>query len=306
MGYTPDMHSIDRKWSDLAEGYRDMQASKTKLEAETGEAVSAGAREQYVKELSEWQKKRRIFFGLAAVAVVSIIGLCLTAFFFRDVACVIIYWALLVAVILVTLAVAGRQYVAQMVSGKPVLRREGARQRNWRSAGGGRWNPHCRRGRQRAAAEELCDVLSKWLPETTIARCLADDELICMGAGGMWLFIVADRNGRTKKEEGSWGKKLRGGFWGRRKPSEDGTQATGPEGRWWSFKKKVIEKALPKGFPAETLVRGGVVEGQGRVKAGGGTIPHGGAKGWAGRMREAPEVEGFSAETQLEMLDRLP
>ena len=56
-------------------------------------------------------------------------------------------------------------------------------------------------------------------------------------------------------------------------------------------------------------MRGGVVVGQGRVKADkkarGGTTWHGGAKAWAGRMREAPEVKGFSAETQLEMLDAL-
>ena len=75
---------------------------------------------QFRKELTEWQKKRRIFFALVAVAPLSIIALCLTSFYFRDVACVIIYWALLVVIILVTLAVAGRQYIREMVNGKPV------------------------------------------------------------------------------------------------------------------------------------------------------------------------------------------
>ena len=184
MGYTPGMHSIDRKWSDLAEGYREMQASKTKLEAEFGGQVSAGAREQYVKELSEWQKKRRIFFGLAAVAAVSIIGLCLTSFFFRDVACVIIYWALLVAVILVTLAVAGRQYVAQMVSGKPVLKEGGGpaaelEERWWRSL-----EPKLQEGEEKSAAEELSDLLSKWVPETYIAQMPGGRRTDLHGSGG--------------------------------------------------------------------------------------------------------------------------
>ncbi len=116
----PAMHSIDRKWTDLATGYQAIQSFKTKLTAEFGRAVRVGHKQQFRKELTEWQKKRRIFFALVAVAPLSIIALCLTSFYFRDVACVIIYWALLVLIILVTLAVAGRQYIREMVNGKPV------------------------------------------------------------------------------------------------------------------------------------------------------------------------------------------
>lgn len=119
-GYTPAMHSIDRKWTDLAAGYQAIQSFKTKLTAEFGRAVRVGHKQQLRKELTEWQKKRRVFLALVAVAPLSIIALCLTAYYFRDVACVIIYWAVMVLIILVTLAVAGRQYIREMVNGKPV------------------------------------------------------------------------------------------------------------------------------------------------------------------------------------------
>src|SRR5450756_2272721 len=108
------MHSIDRKWTDLAAGYQAIQSFKTKLTSEFGRAVQVGHKQRFRKELTEWQKKRRVFFALVAVAPLSIIALCLTAFYFRDVACVIVYWAVLVLIILVTLAVAGRQYIHEL------------------------------------------------------------------------------------------------------------------------------------------------------------------------------------------------
>lgn len=119
-GYTAAMHSIDRKWTDLAAGYQAIQSFKTKLTGEFGRAVQVGHKQLFRKQLTEWQKKRRIFFALVGIATLSIVGLCLTSFYFHDVACVIIYWAVLVLIILVTLAVAGRQYIHEMVNGKPV------------------------------------------------------------------------------------------------------------------------------------------------------------------------------------------
>jgi small-conductance mechanosensitive channel len=100
------MHIIDREWSYLAAGYQAIQSLQTRLESEFGRAVQAGHKEKFRREISEWEKKRRVLFALAAIAPLSIITLCLAAYYFREVACVIVYWVILVLIILVTLAVA--------------------------------------------------------------------------------------------------------------------------------------------------------------------------------------------------------
>ena len=55
-------------------------------------------------------------FALAAIAPLSILTLCLTAFYFREVACMIVYWVVVVQTILITLAVAGRSYIHEAVN----------------------------------------------------------------------------------------------------------------------------------------------------------------------------------------------
>ena len=114
------MHILDRKWPDLAAGYQAIQSFQAKMTTEFGRAVQVGHKLQFRKDLAEWQKKRRVFFALAAIALLSIIALCVSAYYLRDLSCVIVYWAVLVVIILVTLAVAGRQYIREMVNGKPV------------------------------------------------------------------------------------------------------------------------------------------------------------------------------------------
>lgn len=74
------MHIIDCQWTELAAGYQAVQALQTRLEAEFGRAIQAGHKQKFRRELTEWQKKRRVFFALAAIAPLSILTLFLTAF----------------------------------------------------------------------------------------------------------------------------------------------------------------------------------------------------------------------------------
>ena len=111
--------------ADLSAAYKALQAYKTKLAGEFGPALQAVEQTRLERELNEWRKKRRIFFALLTLAPLSVVALCLAAFYFRELACVIVYWALLVGFILVTLAVAGRQVIREMVNGRPAAAAEG-------------------------------------------------------------------------------------------------------------------------------------------------------------------------------------
>src|SRR5512146_2592303 len=97
------MRVIDRKWTELAAGYQAIQAFQSRLKYEFTRAVEIGYQQQYSRDMNSWKKKRRVFFAFVALAPISIVGLCLSAYFFRETACVSIYWAVLVVIILVTL-----------------------------------------------------------------------------------------------------------------------------------------------------------------------------------------------------------
>jgi len=205
-GYTPAMHSIDRKWTDLTAGYQAIQSFNTKLTGEFGRAVRVGHKLQFRKELTEWQKKRRVFFALAAVAPLSIIALCVTSFYFRDVACVIVYWAVLVLIILVTLAVAGRQYIREMVNGKPVpqpveglvVDLEG---RWWESLSPQKLAVE-KAGEK--GEEDFLTLLARSLPDSYSAQHLSVRDVLLLGPAGIWVFKVEHWSGTIVKQEGAW------------------------------------------------------------------------------------------------------
>ena len=307
------MHRIDRKWVDLFAGYQDIQSYKTKLAAEFGRAVRVGHKLQYRRELTEWQKKRRVFFALVAAAPLSIITLCLTSFYFRDVSCVIVYWALLVLIILVTLAVAGRQYIREMVKGKPVPQ----------PADGllvdleGRWweslSPQ-ELGVVMSARDGRTDfypLLSRSLPDDYSFRYFTDSEIILVGSSGIWLFKDVNWSGSMVKQGGTWTQivTLRDKLG--RKRNEEKTQSPGPDDQWLHWKQEVIKKiasALPDRAWILDLVQGGVVFSHPKVKLEkkriqGTLASYGRSSAWAGRIRSAPTVEEFTQEVQLEILD---
>jgi hypothetical protein len=309
------MHTIDRKWIDLSAGYEVIQTNETKLTAEFGRAVRVGHKLQFRKDLSDWQKKRRVFFALVVVALLSIIGLCLTAFYLRDVACVIIYWALLVLIILVTLAVAGRQYILEMVNGKPVPQ----------PAKGlvvdleGRWW-------ESLSPQELVDKKAgqkKWvdfqallahsLPDLFSVRTLSDTDILLLGPSGIWIFKVENWSGTIVKQEGTWKQimTVRDKLW--RKQYEEKTYEPGPDYQWLRLKQEVVIKLvnnLPEQVRTQYSIHGGVAFSHPKVSLDkkrilGNTASYGLPKAWVERILRTPAVEGFTQEMQLEILDVL-
>ena len=314
-GYTPPMHLVDPKWTGLAAGYQAILLFQARLTAEFGRAVRVGHEQQFRKELAEWQKKRRIFFALLVIAPLSITALCLTAIYFRDVACVIIYWAVLVVFILGTLAVAGWPYVHEMVSGKPVPPPGGELmvdlEARW-------WDSLQPREPQVKKVGEKGDVdfagwLSESLPDTFSALIRPEDEVLILGPSGIWLFIVESWTGRVIKETGTWKQiwVVREKPWNKR--LDEKTQEAGPDDRWLQQKNE-IEKRLKDHFHEQAwlggMTHGGVVFSHPKVnldkeRIRGNTAAYGRPKAWVERILGSPPMDGLTQEIQLEILDVL-
>ena len=316
------MHILDRKWPDLATGYQTMRSFQVKMTTEFGRAVQVGHKLEFHKDLAEWQKKRRVFFALAAIALLSIIALCVSAYYLRDLSCVIVYWAVLVVIILVTLAVAGRQYIREMVNGRPVAKSgEGPADLE------GRWWVSLAPGEPAAAKPsdqgggDFLAQLARSLPDTHLAVCNSlapeqqapDSEVLLLGPGGIWLFEVRPWSGTILKQEGIWKQvqthrvKLGG------KGDEESSYDPGPDDRWLQEKQEII-KTLENRFPQQPwthdLVQGGVVfshpkAGVDKKRIRGNTAAYGRARAWVKRVQRAPAREVFPLEMQLEILDAL-
>ena len=313
--YTPAMHSIDRKWTDLVAGYQAIQSFKTKLTAEFGRAVRVGHKQQFRKDLTEWQQKRRIFFALVAVAPLSIIVLCLTAYYFRDVACVITYWAVLVLIILVTLAVAGRQYIREMVNGKPlpqpvdgpVVDLEG----HWWESLSSQELAVEKAGKK--GGVDFLTLLARYLPDPYSAQSISDADVLLLGPSGIWIFKVKYWSGTIVKQEGAWKQiqTMRDKLG--RKRREEKTHEPGPDDQWLQQKQefvKTLENHLPERAWILSLIQGGVVFSHPKAdldkkRIQGNTASYGLPKAWAERIHRAPSVDGFTQEIQLEILDVL-
>jgi len=307
------MHNIDSKWTDLAAGYQAIQSFKTKLTAEYGRAVRVGHKQLLRKELIEWQMKRRLFFALMVIAPLSIIALCLTAFYFRDVACVIIYWAVLVLIILVTLAVAGRQYIREMMEGKPVqqlvegleLDLEG---RWWKSL-----SPEdltVKKAGKRRETDFLA-LLARSLPDLYIAQLLSNIDVLLLGTSGIWILKVEHWSGTVVKQEEIWKQleTVRDKFG--RKRLDEKINESGPDDQWLRYKNEIVKKLeenMPEQIWTLSLIQGGVVFSHpkvnlDKVRIQGITASYGLPNAWIERIRHAPAVDGFTLETQLEILD---
>ncbi len=315
------MHSIDRKWVDLAEGLQAVRLYQVKLAGEFGRAVKAGHKVRFHRELSEWRRKRRMFVALAVVAPLSILTLCLTAFYYREVACVIVYWALLVVAILVTLAVAGRQYIREMVDGEPVRAGEDGlivdlEGRWWESLsaqeGAVVLDPKSRpKGKKKS--EDLPVALARLLPDTYAALPMGESFLLLTGPGGIWLLKEEQWSGMIRKEEGRWKQAvaMRGKFLRRR--IEETPFETSPDEQWLERKEGLrgaLERSLPGRAWTVRLLQGGVVFShpkavleKERIK--GNRAAYGPVRAWSERMLHSAPVEGFTVDMQLEILEAL-
>jgi hypothetical protein len=317
------MHILDCKWTDLAAGYQVVQSFQTKLTTEFGRAVQVGHKQRFRKELTEWHKKRRVFFALVAMAPLSIITLCMSAFYLRDMTCVIVYWAVLVVTILVTLAVAGRQYIREMVNGRPVQQAA----EGWVVDLEGRWWDSLvpeEKAVEKAGNQGKNDflvLLARSLPDTYLAvrsplapnQETPDPDALLLGPSGIWLFEVNPWNGMVLKQDGIWKQiqiirdKLG------RKRNEEKVFGLGPDDRWLQQKQKIAQ-TLKKLFPEQAwtleLIQGGVafshpkaILDKNRIQDN--TAAYGSAKAWVERIRRAPEMDGFTLEMQLKILDAL-
>lgn len=306
------MRVIDRKWTSLAEGYRAVLELQEKLEAEFGAALQAGRERRYHRVLMEWQKKRRIFIALAVFAPLSMITLCVTAYYFRSVACVIIYWAVVVLVILVTLSFALRQYLVEVVAGRPQAEKEiepmtDLEQRWWKhlapAAGkaekAGRWG-----------MEDFLSLLGRSLQDEHVAVPLSENGLLLAGPSGIWIFEVVGWNGRVEKEQGIW-RQFPGGMRG--KSDGEIVHPAAPDEAWLRLKQNLrlaIEQRLPQRAWMLAHIQGGVAFTHPQVRLMKARIlessaSYGPARLWVERVAAAPAVEGFTLEMRLEVLDAL-
>jgi hypothetical protein len=316
--YTLSMRSIDPQWTDLSAGYETIQALQGRLEKEFGRAVKIGHERRFRHELTEWQKKRRIFFALAAFAPLSLIGLCASAYYFREVACVIVYWAVVVLTILVTLAVAGRNYIREAVN-RPEPKHGEALEVDLE----GRWweglSPKStslvkKNGDEGAGFAALLksSLNNTYLTMGAISK-QDGQELLLLGPSGIWVFVIRDWKGTVVKQEGVWHfLKTFHDRWGRKR-IEDQVIEKGPDDDWLRRKGQIlkeIEAQLPEPVGTRDLVQGGVVFTHpgvvlDKTRIQGNSAAYGPARAWVERLGRSGPVAGFTPVLQLKVMDLL-
>ncbi len=304
--YTRSMRVIDRKWTELAAGYQAVQSLKARVESEFGRAIEVGYHQQYRRDVVAWRKKRRVFISFAVIAPLSIVGLCLSAYYFRDVACVILYWVLVVLVILVTLGVAARSYIVEMMN-RPKMGPGGplplSLEERWWAA----LAPQelaLRRGAGKAGLDFL-EVLSD-LPDTYLARrgppVEGEASLFVFGPSGPWIFTTRDWGGDVIRQDGLW-KQVH-------KKGEPVMYAQPPDAQWVRLREQ-LTGILNERYPQwGGSIQGGAVFLDPKIRLQkeliqGNSAAYGLARAWAARLRQAPADDSFTAHMQFELLDAL-
>ncbi len=312
------MHIIDPRWTDLAAGYRAVLAGQARLEKEFGRAVRVGRERKFRKELTDWQKKRRVFIALAIIAPLSVVGLCLAAYFFRDVACVIVYWIMVVLIILVALAVAGRNFLREMANRPERERVEGlAVDLEWRW-----WNSLAPKEIQAVKVKKVLQSPPDFLASlqsyplegyASLRRPPDASEAVLVGPSGIWAFQVRTWDGTIAKQGGTWRlvRTVRDRLG--RKKAEETVHTPGPDEEWLAWKKRllqVLQERLPQAARTPDLLQGGVafsfpgaVLDKNRIQ--GNTAAYGPVGAWAQRIRKSPLQEDFPPEVQLQALEAL-
>jgi len=308
------MRIIDRKWTDLALGYQAIQALQPRLESEFGRAVEVGYRQKYRRELNDWQKKRRIFFALIVLAPLSIIALCVTAYYYREVACVLAWWLVTVVVVFITLGVAGWSFIRQMVGGRPTPQRA----RVAASLGDRWWNSLSPKSltiekRSDRGEVDFLTTLDRLLTDEWLAvrdlfassPALSESGILLLGPAGIWILEIRHWKGDIVKQDGTW-KQVHG----KRKET---IQKQAPDDQWVRQRDEISETIrvhLPHLAWAASLLQGGVVFSHPRAKLDKTLIlennaPYGLAKAWLERLGQSPKDERLTLEARLEILDAL-
>lgn len=304
------MRLIDPHWSGLAEGYQTVQTLQGKLEAEFGRAVQVSQHRRFQRELSDWQRKRRMLIALAVLAPLALATLCVAAFFLKEMACVIVYWVFVVAVILVALAVAGRQYIQQAAGRQPEPDQAasgvtGLEDLWWQALG-----PAIPPPAPRHAPPSFLARAAAVLTNETLALAPGPGAepagLLLVCACGIWLFQVRSWEGRIGKTAEGWLITSKGG---RKKGLP--AQPPDPDGRWIEDR-KLLEACLTDILPelpgAAGLIQGGVIFSHPRAAPDRAAIQdsrcsYGSARAWLARLRDTPAVEAFPVAMRLKVLE---
>ncbi|MBN2388404.1 MAG: NERD domain-containing protein [Anaerolineales bacterium] len=322
------MRIIDPQWIRLAEGYQDLQILQDRLEVEFGRALQVGQKRKHRREMTEWQRKRLIFFVTAVLAVLALIALCVSTFFFRDALCVLAWWTMTVLCILVATGVALRAYIREMVSGRPALRSVrvdtyGLAKKWWASLA-----PR-EASLVTTAAGQFADfltLLNRLLPDSwlTVSGLPASGQgpgnldLLLVGPSGIWLLAVKSWPGTIFKQHGVW-KQVQAarGKMGKKQTKETVIEPP-PDDEWLDLAREIVrtlQQALPPGIlpsdldPAD-LVQGGLVfahPGVQVTKANiqGHTAAYGLPDPWLERLRTTKPLVGFSLPVRMQVLDAL-
>jgi hypothetical protein len=309
------MYILDRKWSDLSAAYQSARGLQARLETEFGRALRTGYKIKYRRELTEWQKKRRIFWTMAALAPLSVIGLCVASFYFREVACVIVYWALLVAIILVTLAVAGRQFIREAVAGRPVETKVDRvafdlERRWWEQLAPTLTAAPVKKSKDVPPADFL-SLVGRSLPAGGVCMpgLYTQDTLLVLAPSGMWLFETRSWAGTLRRQEGVWKQVVSG----KRKQVSEVVLDPAPDEAWVRRRAALLQvlATLPQQYAwAGDHLQGGVVFTHpqavpDKANLTGNSAPYGSAGAWLKRLHETLPVEGFTLELRLALLDAL-
>jgi hypothetical protein len=295
------MRTIDPKWTELAEGYRTVQNLEARLEREFGRALEAGYRQTYLRKLEEWQRKKRVFFALLALAPLSIFTLCLAAVKIKDVACVLVYWAVLIVIILVTLVLSGWGFIKDATN-RPQMDMHPVKTafleaRWWESLS--LWE-ETQKNRKKVEKQDFIRLLAHDLSDEFVAG-----GGLVLGESGMWLFVTRDWQGAIGRDEGGW-KSLR-------KKRSTVFPGQAPDLEWMEKKKNLvatITERLPQAAWAAEKTQGGVVFTNPKAhldknRLQGNTASFGSVRAWVMRMQTASVLEGFPVLMQLEVLDAL-
>lgn len=300
------MRIIDRRWTELAAGLQAVQSLQGRLTSEFSHAVEVGYQQQYNRDMDSWRKKRRVFFAFVVIAPLSILALCLAAYYFREVSCVIIYWIVLVLIILGTLGIAARNYITG-VMGQPKLGTAAPPyfdlEASWWAALAPQElaNPSGRGGPGTAFLALLAD-----LPDTFVARrgppVEGEASLYVFAPSGPWLFTLRDWCGDIVRQDELWKDVPKKG---------EPIMYTQPPDLQWVRLKEVLVSLLNERFPQLSgRIQGGVVFTDPKVhlykdQIKGNTAAYGLASAWAARLQQAPPADGLGLEMQLEILDAL-
>ena len=298
---------------DLSVGYRLIQNRQANLENEFSRAVEIGYKRKYNQELNDWQKKRRSFITLAALVPLPFIALCISIFYFRDVACVLSWWLLTSLLALLAMVVSGGGYILQMITGRPVPQRAkvaaNLADQWWENL-----SPRILITRSKDDRREADFITSlvphfsdEWLAVHNFF--ISNQEqtytnILLLGPSGLWLFEVVDWKGSIGKKDGQW-------FQIHKKNPV--VLDEHPDEAWNIQKEELLNSIrirLPHLSWISPLMQGGIVFTNPKITLDktlieGNTAPYGLADAWRQRLIQSQPEEKLTMEVRLEIKDML-